>query len=264
MDFSNTLIRCSSLGKLMTEAKSKEDKAAGNLGATAKKHLIQVYVNKLYGRRKDITTKYMEKGLLVEEDSITLYSRITKKLFHKNDVRLRNDYTEGEPDIYLGPSIHKAELVVDTKSSWDIFTFFENLANPLDSDYEWQIRGYMGLTGAKVGKVAYCLIDTPSQMISDEQRKLMWKMGVATTEDPLYMEACEALEKEMTFRDIPMKDRMIEFTVEHDDKKLVEAYGKVEKARIFLNELFERLHPGSHVIHPEPEVIADILKLEKI
>src|SRR5687768_9189256 len=119
MDFSNTLIRCSSLGKLMTEPKSAADKKAGNLGATAKKHLIEVYVNKVYGRQKDISTKYMEKGLAVEEDSITLYSRITKRMFKKNKERLRNAYIEGEPDIFLGPSIQKAELVVDTKSSWD-------------------------------------------------------------------------------------------------------------------------------------------------
>jgi hypothetical protein len=264
MDFSNTLIRCSSLGKLMTEPKSAADKKAGNLGATAKKHLIEVYVNKVYGRQKDISTKYMEKGLAVEEDSITLYSRITKKYFKKNELNLKNAYISGTPDIYLGKSIKEASEVVDTKSSWDVFTFFGTLAEKINSDYEWQIRGYMGLTGAKVGKIAYCLIDTPSQLISDEQRKLMWKMGVATEEDPLYIEACEALQKEMTFGDIPWKERLIEFTVEHSDEWLVEAYGKVEKARIFLNELFDRLHPGQQVIHPTPEVVADLIKLEKI
>ena len=49
MEFYNTLIHCSSIGKLLTEPVSKADKESGELSKTAKTHLIEVYANKKYG-----------------------------------------------------------------------------------------------------------------------------------------------------------------------------------------------------------------------
>jgi hypothetical protein len=46
MEFYNTLIHCSSIGKLLTEPQLKADKEAGELSKTAKTHLIEVYANK--------------------------------------------------------------------------------------------------------------------------------------------------------------------------------------------------------------------------
>ena len=48
MEFFNTLIHCSSIGKLLTEPISKADKESGELSKTAKTHLIEVYANKKY------------------------------------------------------------------------------------------------------------------------------------------------------------------------------------------------------------------------
>ena len=52
IDFSKTLIRCSSLGLLMTEPQSKADKEAGLLSKSAQKHLIDVYISEKYGRKR--------------------------------------------------------------------------------------------------------------------------------------------------------------------------------------------------------------------
>ena len=68
--FENAKIRCSALGNLMTEPKAAADKAIGALSATAKTSLLEVYVKEIYGREKDIQTKPMKKGTLVEDDSI--------------------------------------------------------------------------------------------------------------------------------------------------------------------------------------------------
>lgn len=237
MDFSNTLFRCSSLGHLMTEPVSKAAKEAGELSEGCKTHLIDIYVSAKYGRQSDISNKYFDKGNMVEEDSITLYSRLKKRFFKKNSEPLRNDFIKGTPDLYTGKEIVNAEKVIDLKSSWDIFTFFRVHTKPLNNLYYWQIQGYMALTGARVGKLAYCLINTPETLISDEKRKLFYRMNAGTEENHDYKEACLALEKNMIYDDIPMEDRMIEFKVEADDADIEKLYAKITKARKYLNDL---------------------------
>ena len=118
----NTLFRCSSLSKLMTNPKLEADIEAGNLSETTKTYLLEVYISEKYNRDKNVTSKYMEKGLLVEEDSITLYSRVMKKFFKKNESKLSNEFIKGTPDLYTGLEITEADLVIDIKSSWDIFS----------------------------------------------------------------------------------------------------------------------------------------------
>jgi hypothetical protein len=230
MDFSKTLFRCSSLGHIMTEARG------AGLSETTKTHLIDVYVSNKYGRRDDIQGKYIEKGLAVEEDSITLYSRIKQSFFKKNDSHISNSWIKGTPDLYEGFSIEQATHIVDIKSSWDIYTFMRVLTKDVNKMYYWQLQGYMDLTGATSATLAYCLVDTPVQLIEDEKRRLMWKMGVATNENPLYLEACEELEKAMTFGDIDMRERLIEFKIERNDADILRMHKRVEDCREWLND----------------------------
>ncbi|MCA6489105.1 MAG: hypothetical protein IM551_03660 [Chitinophagaceae bacterium] len=230
MDFSKTLFRCSSLGHIMTEARG------AGLSETTKTHLINVYVSNKYGRRDDIQGKYIEKGLAVEEDSITLYSRIKQSFFKKNDSHISNSWIKGTPDLYEGFSIEQATHIVDIKSSWDIYTFMRVLTKDVNKMYYWQLQGYMDLTGATSATLAYCLVDTPAQLIEDEKRRLMWKMGVATSENPLYLEACDELDKAMTFGDIPMEERLIEFKIERNEADIMKMHARVEECRKWLNE----------------------------
>lgn len=247
MDFSTTLFRCSSLGHIMTEPKEKTKKDAGDLSESAKTHLMDVYVSRKYGRRTDVFSKYLEKGLAVEEESITLYSRVKKEFFKKNDQHLTNEYIMGSLDLYKGKSILEATRVVDIKSSWDIFTFFRNITKPINKDYYWQLQGYMALTGAKESTLAYCLVNTPELMILDEERKLMYRMNAGTYENPEYIEACSELRKLAEYDDIPMSERVIEFTVERNDEDIERMYKKVQKCRSFLNELEQQISKPSKI-----------------
>lgn len=243
MDFSKTLFRCSSIGHLMTEPKSKADKDAGNLSEGAKTHLVDVYVSAKYGRQTDIQNRYVNKGLMVEEDSITLYSRVKKTFFKKNEKHLANDFIKGTPDMFTGLEIEAADTIIDVKSSWDLFTFFRVHTKDINSLYWWQLQGYMALTGARSANLAYCLIDTPEMLINDEKRKLMYKMGCATEESSDFLKACEELDLSMKYADIPLNERVIEFVVERDNDAIETLYQKVTKARQYLNELENALHP---------------------
>lgn len=237
MDFSNTLFRCSSLGYIMTDPRSKNEV----ISETCKTHLIDVYVSNKYNRQTDIQNKYIQKGLLVEEDSITLYSRVKKEFFKKNDEHLSNEFIKGTPDMFSGESVHNAEMIIDVKSSWDIFTFFRVHTKDVNSQYYWQLQGYMALTGAKTARLAYCLIDTPELLITDEKRKLMWKMGAVTEESPDFIEACAELDKVMRYDDIPLNERLIEFEIERNESDISKLYDRVKLCRNYLCELEVKL-----------------------
>ena len=239
MNWNQILMRCSSLGALMTEPMSKADKEAGELSKTAKNYLKGIYIREKYGRQKDILTKQMEKGVLVEEESITLLSRVWKRMLYKNEERLNNDFITGLPDIFEGESIHKADSITDIKSSYDLFTFISKIGDPLDKDYYYQLQGYMALSGASKAHIAYCLVNTPEHIIAGEKYRLLKTMNVISEESPEYIKEAIKLEKNMIFDDIPKEERVLIFTVERDDTIIKKIYEKVFKARLFLAELEE-------------------------
>lgn len=231
--FDNYLFHPSSLGKIMTESRTKEP-----LGETCKDHLMECFVSRKYGRNKDITNKYIEKGILAEEDSIDLYTLVKNKLFIKNSEVLRNDHFIGTPDLFEGLEILKAEVIIDLKTSWDIFTFHQVIPKPLNKMYFWQLQAYMDLTGAKVGKLVYCLVNTPLKLVEDQKKKLQWTMGVIDPDtDEAYLEACRQVDKNCNYDDIEMEEKYIEFTVDRDDEAIGKAHERVIVCREFLNQL---------------------------
>lgn len=237
MDWSKILIRCSSIGDLMTEPLSKADKEAGELSKTTKKALKGIYIREKYGRKKDIVTKQMEKGLLVEEESITLLSRVWKKMLYKNEERLNNDFLTGLPDIFEGESINNADSITDIKSSYDLFTFISKIDDKLDSDYYYQLQGYMALSGAKQANIAYCLVNTPEHIIAGEKYRLFKAMNCISEESPEYIKEAMQMEKNMIFNDIPKEERVLIFQVQRDDDVIKSIYEKVIKARVYLAQL---------------------------
>lgn len=232
MPASKIKFRASSTGYLMVEPKSKNEL----ISETTKTHLVDVFVSNKYGRNTDIHTRYTTKGLMVEEDSITLYSRFKKCFYLKNDQHLENDFIKGTPDLFVGESISKAEIIIDVKSSWDIFTFFRATQEKLNKQYYWQLQSYMALTGAKNAILAYCLVNTPDTLINDEKRKLLWKMNAGTEDNELYQEACVELERLMTYDDIPLEERVFEIVIERNDADIERLYQRVAQCREYMNE----------------------------
>jgi len=226
------LFRASSVGLLMTEPRSKSE----TISESTKTHLVDVFVSKKYGRNTDISNRYTNKGLQVEEDSITLFSRMTKTFYKKNESRISNEFICGTPDLYQGDSIENAELIIDIKSSWDIFTFFRSANDSLNKRYYWQLQAYMALTGATKSKLVYCLINTPDAMLQDEKRRLMYKMNVISELDKDYNDACDEIDRLGIYDDIPMSERFFEIEVLRNDIDIEKLYNKVKECRIWMNE----------------------------
>ncbi len=231
--FDNHKFHPSQLCLIMTESRTKEP-----FGETAKSHLLECWINQKYGRYKDITNKYMEKGTMAEEDSIDLYSIVKKQYFEKNKELISNDWFIGTPDLFIGKSINEAQLIIDLKTSWDIFTFYGVMLKGLDKRYYWQLQAYMDLTGAKKAKLVYCLVNTPYKLVEDEKKKLLWKLGVIDPDkDEAYIKGCEEIDRNSYFDDIPNEERYIEFEIDRNQDDIDKAHNRIIECRNFLNKL---------------------------
>ena len=245
--------RCSSLGYIMTEPQKKSEL----LSETCKTHLIDVFVSAKYGRREEITSKFLDKGNECEEDSVTLLSRVTKHLYKKNSDRLSNNWISGEPDLFKGVSIREAEETTDTKTSWSAHTFFRVQKDALNKNYLWQGMGYMDLTGAKRHTVSYCLVNGTPQAIMDEKKRLAYKMNLidpTTSEEylakamqiernhifdmELFLKHNEWFELDTPLKDwvwdIPKEERVFSLSFDRDELEIARLHQRVEDCRTWI------------------------------
>jgi hypothetical protein len=241
IDWNKVKFRASSWGNLLAEPQSKADKDAGRLGVTCQKELIKIYNLVKYGRKKEIVTKHMEKGVLAEQGSIDLYSMVERRRFFKNETKLENEWFTGHPDISDTVDIYNAYEIDDIKSSWELDTFTPKLLEETDKAYIAQLNVYFSLTGAQTGAIVYCLVNCPASVLLDEQRRLLYSMDVVSEESPAYLEAAKELERNLTFDDIDFRERVIKKIVHRDDELIEKMKAKVPILRTWLAE-FEEKH----------------------
>lgn len=242
------MFRCHRLGDLMTEGKSsitdkqlellsvlqgKGDKITDKqkieldklinkrdnpgLSVTALSYIRELAIEIKYGRKKEIVSKYLEKGRRVEDSAIIALNELHGKLYSKNTERKDNGLLTGEADVV------ESTFLRDTKSSWDVYTHYAN--EYLNPKYEWQMRGYLELYDKEVGYVDHVLIDTPEDIIQDELRKASWKLGYQDLPMDLEIEIRHSL----TFADIPLEKRIITFEVKRDPGKTKKMIERLEK-----------------------------------
>lgn len=154
--------RASAISRIMTEAKAKDEP----LSVGAKTELESIAKQLVYGYSKEVSSKQMEKGILVEDQSIELYNSVFFTNYTKNTERKTNDWVTGECDIFTGSK------VIDIKSPWSLDTFPALSASGTDRDYEWQLRTYMWLWDCDESEIAYCLVSTPPELFGYESEDL--------------------------------------------------------------------------------------------
>lgn len=155
-------IRASALGDIMTDPKEKTE----ILSKGAKTVLDKMAKEFVYGFNEVISGKYMDKGIIVEDQSIKLYNDVFFTEYEKNTERKTNDWLTGECDIFTGSKI------IDIKSSWSLATFPATSDDGKDKGYEWQLRAYMMLWNVDEAEIAYCMVNTPDELIKFEQEEL--------------------------------------------------------------------------------------------
>lgn len=206
--------RCSSIGRLMIEPKTK---AEGPLSVGAKTYIRQLAAQDIFGVDFEVSGKQMEKGILVEQECIDLLNRVRGLQLVKNTERRTNDWITGECDLY-----HLARRRGhDIKASWSVATFPIATVDCEDKLYEWQMRGYMALWEAAEWEVDYCLVNTPDNLIGYE---------------PLQMHIVGH---------IPEYMRTTSWIIQRDMEKEAAMFEKIRHARIYYAEViaeFDRTH----------------------
>lgn len=212
------LFRCSSIGKLMAEPKTK---AEGPLSVGAKTYIRGLAQQEIFGVEFEFSSKETQKGLEVEDDSIALLNRVRGLALVKNTERKTNGLITGECDLFDVQRRRGHDL----KSSWSAKTFPGWTKDCEDKLYEWQMRGYMWLWDADEWEVNYALVDTPERLIGYE---------------PLQLHVVSH---------IPEHLRLTTWLVERDFAKERAIAEKVEAARDYYSQC---IHEFSE-LHPEPK-----------
>lgn len=208
------------------------------LSKGAKTYLQSLWKEETFQRPKDITNKFMLKGIEVEGETMHLvnevlgwkYDFLTIEKMHLRKERLANDYISGEPDVISYDNNH----IADIKSSWDVHTFplFEDKVN---ADYYAQGQGYLWLTGLDNYELCYGVVDTPEKFINDKIRKTTWDMDYID----IPQEDEELIRRCMTFDDIEKRIRVRVFKFQRDDEYIKKIEQCVKMAREYLMELNE-------------------------
>lgn len=183
---------------------------------------------RIYGRYKEFSSKYTEKGIECEQAAIDLFSDVYGfGMLSKNEQFFENEHITGTPDIIL------ADSVADIKCSWDCFSF-PLFSSELDNDsYWWQMQGYMELTGKSLATVNYCLMDAPEFLMEREARNAAYKIGSSEVSMELY----DKISAKMTYSHLDNHLRIKSFTVSRDDEAIKAIYSRVEMCREYIKTL---------------------------
>ena len=222
------LFRCSQLGDLMTNARSKSE----ILGLTAKTAVERQWLQDRYGYREVVTTKQMLKGLRMEGESCALIKEVLGGEFRKkydDSKALTNEFICGHPDLVL----QKESVVEDIKNSWSLRTFFEA---KVTKSYEYQGLGYLDLTGKDVFRLIYTLNPTDEADIHQECINHAYKLGNDTSDDYKLIET-QLHHNNDLIKLLKPEERVKVYTIERDDDKIRAIHERVEAARDYYNTL---------------------------
>jgi len=224
-------IRCSSLGKIMTSPRS-----GGGLSETAKTYLRELFLELEFGIRKEFWSRYTDKGIRVEKDSIRLANHVldwglTDEIIDGKQLYHENEWISGMTDVCTD------WLLADVKSSWDgtTFPFFESKLP--SKDYFYQLQGYMWLTGHDEAQLVYCLTDTPKDILNDEIRRELWKNKSIDDDESIE----EYVTLKHSFDRVPKKNRVKVFTIQRDESIFEKFKERITECREYYDSLYDIL-----------------------
>jgi len=231
----------------------------------AKSHLEKLVWNEVTGRQNKIKSKYLEKGIVSEEQAITLYSNVNKKLFLKNKERKMNDFFSGECD-------NVTDIIRDIKCSWEYNTFPLTDRKIESKLYQWQGQVYMNLWGLLKFELIYCLIDTPEHLVNKELIKLGYDLNIFNLAGDVREEYIDLVVEVVSdliftfrgieklcssnpvlhiewfkdFKEIPDEIRLKIFEMEYSPKMIDQAKEMVVLSRKYMNSVL--LEMGDNII----------------
>lgn len=191
------------------------------LGKTGESYCQKWLKERIYKRSDQITSKQIEKGLIMEDQAIDLVAEyLDLGLLIKNDQWFENEYMTGTPDVVL------KNLIIDVKCVWDCFTFPLFDKDIPNSDYYWQGQCYMNLTGVNSYALAYCLMDTPEYLIEKEFKYNNFKQ-----------DEYEDFRARYIYSDLPIEKRVKIFEFQSEDSAIEKVNSRVIECRNYIKSL---------------------------
>lgn len=219
-------IRASQVGQIMTMPRLKKDIELGKLSKTAETYCKNWLKEQFYNRKAEFSSKYTEKGLIMEDESIDfLADFLNLGLLIKNDQFFENDFITGTPDIILN------DVVIDVKNSWSWETFPLFETNIPNKDYYYQLQAYMILTGKEKAQLIYTLTNTPLHLIEKDAYYYAKNNGHE------YDDIIDEHIKKMTYSDVDDNLKIKIFDIEKDDQFEDKLISQVEKCRKYITKL---------------------------
>jgi hypothetical protein len=222
-------IRCYAIGTIMTEPKVKN--APFGLSQTCISY-VHEWIKDLpefYGNNKiQQKSKYTDKGLLVEADSIDFTAkRLGWEKYEIHPPRAYNEFIEGQCDVL------RWDYVTDLKNSWDRKTFPLFYTEIPEKNYYAQLQGYMDIYERENAELIYTLMNAPEQLIEQEARRKMYELGLPELDEELYNEFYE----KMTFDHVPEWMKIKRFEIQKNRNYLGDVYKKVINIQGYINSL---------------------------
>ena len=219
-------IRCSAIGQIMTNGRSKTE----ILSKTTQSYLQTWFKEQLYNRHKQFSSKYTDKGNIMEDNSLDFIAeQLGYGMLLKNEDYFSNDFMTGTPDVIL------KDHIIDVKNSWDNFTFPLFETEVPNKDYFYQAQGYMALTDLDSFKLIYVLSDTPINLIEAEARKYCYANGYEPNDEDVLNEFIER----MTYKDIDAKYKIKVFEIKRCNETIKAIEERVIECRNYINQLKE-------------------------
>lgn len=225
---SEILIRCSKLGDIMTNARSKGE----TLSQTAKTYMQELYLEKNYGIKKTFWSRYTDKGIQCEKDGIALANEVLNWNLPFNYIEnggqeeFVNDHIIGHTDICTNG------LLADIKCSYDATTF-PWFTDDVPNGYYYQLQGYMWLSGIEKSELVYCLVNTPELMVLDEIRREHWKNNLIDEDESIE----EYVRAKHNFDHIPKEKRVRRFIIERDEDVIERIKERIALCREYYKSL---------------------------
>lgn len=212
-------VRASASGKIM---------GVKGLGKTGQTFVQEWMKEQLYGRRKEFSNKYTEKGNAMEDTSIEMVADfLDLGMLMKNEEFFEGEWCKGTPDVIL------ADTVIDVKNSWDCFTFPLFEKDVPNKDYYYQGQCYMHLTGRKHYKLIYTLTDTPDNLVEKEAKRWAWD----NNNGEVTAEAYDRIKANMTYSHLPIEQRIKIFEFDYDEAVIEKMAERVEECRAYLKSI---------------------------
>lgn len=193
-------------------------------GATAMSYIRDTWLKNTFGYDEPVVTNEILKGLMCEDQAIEVLTRQIPGYFRlKNEETFEDEHFTGTPDV-----VEKV-FVEDIKCSWSLKTFVE--VRTIDPLYYAQGQVYMALTDREWFRLAHILVDTPDEIVLEEQKRFYFRFN-CDENNPHYIEASRKVEAmHYASRIIPESQRIKMFEFHRNDAYINTLRERVEQAR---------------------------------